>query len=478
MYFQLLFFRALIFLAVLLLTLPVYGQFKLSVGQTSYLTKASSEQKLNHYTDIGMSFDKYLYSQDWFYGIQARSLFYVDGSNQNYISIPDLFVGYEFNRDQYYFNVVLGRQKRSKTFLYQKNKRESDKSLTIQPEPWSFMDEIWLLGLWQGQIQWDLLSIEEQGLVGSFFTVQKNDFSLTVFLSGLFIPNSTNVVKISPKGELYSNSRWFAPLSSNFVAFNRRIEALYWIKKPYLKNILLNDSIALRLRFGDMNKQWFSMAYAYKPINQTYFKIDSKFAINKTAIDNFIHYHAFKHSLVSMDVGMKNAFLTSVLSVTQEIPSTLKVPEDWIAPVLPQVLFLSAYFQLSLKQYPLLLDNLEFQLLYSKFFQKMKRTERTNQLRLNLTANRFKMHEGFALSATTQKLRWKNQALSLKTGYWYSFDVQGGWLHAELKWNISSHLSLFAGVDILGTEDNKKESFFNTYKQNDRIIVRAAYAIR
>ena len=478
MYCKLLIFRKLLVWVILLYVLPSYGQLKFSIGYSHYLTKTTLERQLNQYTDLEIQLEKYKYLNNWFYGIRGTSSFYIDSSNQNYIGVPDLFFGYEFNVSDYYFNLVLGRQKRSKQFLYQKDKRESDKSLTIQPEPWSFMDEVWSLGLWQGQIQWDLLSIEEQGLVGAFFTVQKQHFSLTAFLSGLFIPNSTNVVEISPKGELYSGSRWFAPLRSNFVAFNRRIEALYWIKQPYLQNVVLNDSIALRLRFGDMNSQWFNMAYAYKPINQTYFKIDSKFAINKTALDNFIHYHAFKHSLVSMDVGVKNRFFTSVLSVTQEIPSAPKVPENWIAPVLPQALFASIYFQLHLKQYPLLLDNVELQLLYSQFFQKTKRTEMTNQLRLNLTANRFRLHKGIALSVETQKLRWKKQTFSFKTGYWYSFDTRGGWLNAELKWNIGSQLALLAGLDILGTEDDKADSFFNTYKHNDRVTVKVSYAIK
>ena len=461
-----------------LFVLPAYGQFKLSVGHSYYLTKTTLERQLNQYTDLGMQLEKYAYSKNWFYGAQVKSLFHIDSSNQNYISIPDLFVGYELNVNNYYFNLVLGRQKRSKDFIYQQNKRESDQSLSVQPEPWSFMDEVWSLGLWQGQIQWDLLSLEEQGLVGSFFTVQRDIFSLTVFLSGLFIPNSTNSVEVSPKGELYSGSRWFAPLRSNFVAFNRKIEALYWLKRPYLQSVLLNDSIALRLRFGDMNNQWFNMAYAYKPINQTYFKIDSKFAINKTAVDNFIHYHAFKHSLVSMDIGMKNTFFTSVLSVTQEIPNAPQVPEDWIAPVLPQALFLSAYFQVHLQQYPLLFDNVKLQFLYSRFFQKIKETERTNQLRLNLTANRFRLHRGVALLMKTQELKWKEQALSLKAGYWYSFDAQGGWLNTELQWRISPQLALFVGLDILGTEDDSKDNFFNTYKQNDRITARMTYAFQ
>ena len=467
-------FRKKIFL-ILCLCPSVYGQIQLSAGHSFYITKTSLEGQLNQYTNIGVQAEQYGHQKHWFYGGYGKALFFIDSSNQNYISVPDLFAGYELDIDKYQFNLVLGRQKRSKNFLYQEEKRASEKSALIFPEPWSFMDEVWGLGLWQSQIQWDHFLIEEQGLPGIFFTIQREQLSLTVFLSGLFIPNSTAVVEVTPKGEIYSKSRWFSPLQSDFMAFNQRIESLYWIQQPYLKSVLLNDTLAFRLRFGDMNKHWFNLAYAYKPINEIYFKIDSKFAIHETAVSNSIHYHLFNHSLVSIDLGFKNTWLTSVLSVTQETPYPSKVPEDWLAVSLPNGLFLSAHFQWSMKQHPWILDHIELNFLYSHFLHKA--VDSSNQLGLSLSTWRFRLHKGFSVFAETKPVEWGRQAFSLKTGYWYSVDERGGWINAELIWRITSQLLVTARLDILGAEDHEKESFFNTYRHNDRIAARLIYVI-
>ena len=108
----------------------------------------------------------------------------------------------------------------------------------------------------------------------------------------------------------------------------------------------------MRFSFGNRGDQWFNLAYAYKPVNQTYFKVDGSFSINKKAIDTNIYYQSFKHSLVSMDFGLKRSIFTSVLSVTQESPHRPYVPENWIVPTLPMGVFASSYFKLDLKKIP------------------------------------------------------------------------------------------------------------------------------
>ena len=462
-------------LKILLGFLPiaaVQASLKISMGRSAYLTKAVLKSQLNHYTDIGLDLEKYSHFQNWFFGGKALSSFFIDSSRQNYISVPDLFLGHELSFSGYNFNIVLGRRLQSKQFLYD-IKRESDTHIKAGPEPWSFMDEIWSLGLWQGQIQWDHLLLEEQGLTGAFFTLQKNQIAFTVFLSGLFFPNSTPSIEITPKGEIFSTSRWFSFPQSSFTAFNQKIEGLYWMEKPYLKNVLLNDSVAFRFRAGSTKKQWFNISYAYKPINQIYFKIKPQLSIENTTLDSFIHYHAFKHSLVSIDIGLKNKFLTSILSVTQEIPRNPKVPENWIAPVLPQALFAGAHFKIHLKKY--LLDYIEFNSLYSRFVYKEKHTELTNQLKLNLATGRFRLHKGFYFGAVTKPLAWKNQKIFVKAGWQYSVPEQGGWLNAEIHWKMSPKLFVSAGIDILGAENNNIDTFFNTYRYNDRIRLKAAY---
>ena len=470
--------RHIITLLVLFYSLISKADFNLSIGHTAYATDPISEMQSNHYTEFNFHFNDFGKTGSWFYNTEILSLFSLDESKQYYISLPNLFIGYEIPNifSDYNFSFVLGRQKRT-NILSENEVLESD-TLT-HPEPWSFMDEVWHLGLWQGRINWDYLLYKPQGLTGSFFTLENGLWSMTLFVSGLFLPDHEPVIDISPRGEIYSKNRWFNPLQSDFIIFNRRIEAYYWLEKPFLKNVILNESIAFRFRFGDTNKQWFNTSFAYKPINQTYFKTDGGFSINDDSINHFIYYQPFKHYLLSIDFGMKTKWIDVILSATQEKPNRPKVPETWIVPILPAALLASIHIKLKLKEYISLIDYVELNGLYSYFSNpETEKTDPNSTLEFNLAATRFKLHSGFSLSAYTPAFQWKNQTFQLGINYWHSLPEEGQWLNASFKWKIHNRLSLELYMDILGSLLDSQETFFNIYRHNDRFITRLVYTIR
>ena len=454
------------------------AKLSVSAGYTSYITSTTWENQLDHYMDIGGHFQKYGHFPSWFYGSEITSLFSLDKSRQNYLAVPDLFIGYHKAFNHWKFNLILGQHKRISQPATRDPSSQSGLSSQkshIVEEPWSDMDEMWHLGLWQGRINWDYLQPKQSGLTGAFFTIEKEPWLFSLFVSNLFFPENGPEVEIK-EGEVNSNSRWFIPPQSQFIAFNQRIDALYWLSTPYLKNIILNESIALRFRFGDRTKQWFSMAYGYKPINQIYFKIDSAFSIDKKAIENVIHYQPFRHSLISMDFGLKRSIFKTILSVTQEIPHRPKSPGEGLLPVLPNALFFSTHTALSLKKYKWLLESLQFNFIYSHFtLKKQTLSEQKLNLDLDLNINRFKMHYGFVFSAKTRPLQWKSQTWVLALSYWYSIPEQGGWLNTTLQWELTPTLSLQTSIDILGVEKHQTKSFLNSYKQNDRIQAVVTY---
>ena len=449
------------------------AKFDLSTAYSYYLTPTSSEGQLNHYVDVGLNFTHYKSLENWFYGAEAYSLFSLDSSHQNYMGVPSLYIAYGTDRivDGYKFNFIFGRQKISLKEDIKKN------STQISTGPWSFMDEIWSLGLWQPRARWDYLKSEQQGLMGSFVTVAKKRWLFTLFLSGIFFPEQGPSVDIT-KGDINSGSRWFIPPQSKFIIFSQRIDAFYWLQEPYLKDVILNDSVAVRFRFGEEDTQWLSVAYAYKPVNQLYFKVDGHFSINKKSVESFIHYQSFKHSLVSIDFGLKYKIFKTVLSITQEIPHSPDVPKDWIAPDLPKALFFSSHFKLDLKQTSGLLEFLQFNFLHSKFvsFQDTASLQ-NNQLKLDLSANRFKLHSGFSVATRTKSFQLGSQAISTGLSYWYSIPEKGGWLQASLRWKITSRLAILTEVDIMGVNNTMEESFFNSYKHNDRVVTKLTYNI-
>ena len=452
-------------------------QIDISLEYAYYITHTDFEEQLNHYMNTGLDFMSYGGNGSWFYGAELVSFVSMDKSNQRHLAIPDLFFSYKLSNvlNGYSFDFVLGRQKRLNHIEDGGADEQNVKRVSVGS--WSFMDEVWNLGLWQGSANWDYFRPKQQGLIGSFFTISKNKWLLTLFLSGVFLPDQGPQVDIV-KGNISSGSRWFVPPQSEFVIFSQRFESLYWLKRPYLKNVVLNDSIATRFFFGDKDGDWLNLAYAYKPVNQVYFKIDGGFSIDKKAIDNVIHYHSFKHSLVSVDFGIKKNIFKVVSSAIQNIPHSSEAPKGWIVPTLPKALFFSSYVSLDLVKYHLPIRSLNFNFLYSRFVNRKNVISDTkDHLVLDLSAIRFRLYRGFSLSAYSKNFHWKNQSFSLGLSYWYSIPEKGGWFNAAFDWQINSYLALQSEIDILGARDLKKESFFNTYRQNDRFIVKLIYFI-
>ena len=464
-----------VFVLFLLFLSRAEADLDMSFGYSAYLTHTSLERQLNHYMDIGLDFTHYNSVGFWFYGAELVSSFSLDESHQNYLTIPDLFIAYGRSNilNNYNFSVVFGRQKRLDNTTQKSNGKESD---YISLESWSFMDEVWDLGLWQGRINWDYLQSRQQGLIGSFFTIEKEPWLLTFFLSGLFLPDAGPSVDIK-NGKIESGSRWFVPPQSEFVIFSQKFEALYWLQKPYLKNVILNDSIAARFRFGSQESQWFSLAYARKPVNQVYFKIYGGFSIDKKAVNSVIHYQSFKHSLVSLDFGLKKHIFKTVFSVIQELPHRPQMLEGWIIPILPKALFFSSYLELNLEPYHLPVRLLNFNFLYSHFVDQKGEIDKENQLAMDLSAHRFKLYYGFSLSAYSRSFQWNGQSFSMGLSYWYSIPEDGGWLKTSLKWHITPEFSLESSVDILGVNNEEIKGFFNLYKHNDRVQIKVTYAI-
>ncbi len=404
----------------------------------------------------------------------------MDESNQNYITAPNLFMGYVLSEvlNGYDFNFVLGRQTGLNNIIKPEKPESGANSRWFSSESWSVMDEVWQLGLWEGRINWDYLESEQKGLTGAFFTIGKERWLFTLFLSGLFMPDQGPSVEIK-EGEVKSANRWFIPPQSEFVLFSQKIEAFYWLRKPYLKNVVLNDSVSARFRFGSKDSEWFSLAYGYKPVNQIYFKVDGGFSIDKKAVNSVIHYQSFKHSLFSVDFGVKKDILKTVFSVTQEVPRRPQVPKDWIVPVLPQALFFSTYMELNFGKYHWPIQSLNVNFLYSRFMEQKDHTDSvgSDSLELDMNVNRFKLYRGFSVSVHSKEFHWKKQAFSFGVSYWHSLPEEGGWLNTFLKWHITPHWVVESKLDILGANNIKQNSFFNSYKHNDRVKIKVTYLI-
>ena len=461
----------------------VFARAEVGFNFQSYLTESVIKSHLDHYLSMEFAFEDYHQYSRWGYGFKGLSSVSLDQSRENNFAMPALFASYKIDDlvGAYDLSIVLGRQ------IYELNKTrsaphaEDDQSTRYQiPEPWSYLDDLWTLGLWQSYIRWDMLQPKKQGLTGLFFSTNNTHWSMTLFLSWLFLPYQGPSVGFTPEGKIdFGRSRWITFSQTDYTAFSRKIEVLYWMEKIYLKNIILNKSLAAKLRLGDVDKHWINGAFAYKPVNKIYFRVNPMFTIEKLAIENTIQYELFNHYLFSADAGIKRRWWTVIASFSQEIPEKKVFSSEWmITPYLPDTLLLSAYFLVDIEEVLkfYFLEEVAVKFLYSKINKTLIKQEGIDLLpNVDIDINKYQILYGVAAEFSGSFFKTIQHNLFWKGEYMYSIVQKGGWLHFMLGWKIKDRLSIISWVDILGVNPGGEKGFFSSYQTNDRIGLKINY---
>lgn len=153
--------------------------------------------------------------------------------------------------------------------LFYQNKIADGQTLFIGRKhmAWNDMDSRWDFGLWQPTFQWNPLSPEEQGLTGLFWQTQKDNYSVTMFVSPLFIPDQGPSFDIE-NGQFLPTNPWFHRPPDSVQIFSESTQVDYTIDKPSTTQVLLHTSYGAKLTVGSADGFQAQASYMYKPSNQ------------------------------------------------------------------------------------------------------------------------------------------------------------------------------------------------------------------
>ena len=450
------------FFIFLVFCLPVFAEpsegFSVFMNTHFYVSPKTYPQQGDTYVGAGGRANIEKEHRYWFYDLSADVQLALDKSDEHYFSLSSANIGYQIKGIGSFLNlnaiqVSLGRYNKS----------------------WSWMNDHWLLGLWNPQNLYDYFNPFNLGIVGSAVVLEGEGWSFTNFVGGVYFPHQQTSVIGNNAGRFESASRWARPPRGSVFMFNKDIDSYYWMEKPYLKNVLFQSSYLAYFLIGSLNDKWITISFADKPLNQVYYRSRSGLSIPDSSLKSFIHYQTLRHRLVSFELGAVREGWRAYFGATAERIAPVNLPAVWLTPAIPNPFFASASFSKEIQTPPRLTHSFGVSYLISRIRGINNRTLIGGDLESVMSLERFRMTKGFSLNWTASASFKKGRKIKSKLAYWYSMDQKGGWLNWGLSFFFDKNSKTYLEVNVLGSEDKSRKGFFSKYANNDRISLGMQY---
>ena len=424
-----------------------------------YISPKAYDEQLDHYWTVSSRMQSQQHHTYVYYDFDVQATISLDASQKYFISIPYANFGYHLREIQTVpfldsFQFSLGRYKKR----------------------WSWLDNYWELGLWNPRNVFDYFNPMEMGVFGSAISFKHKNWSFTSFLGALFIPNEQSSFGDNKAGSIQSRSRWGTPPANQVSILDRELDAYYWIQNTYLTNILLQRSYNVNFTLGSQDSYWLSLSYAKKPLNNIFYRVKTGINISAASLDSSIYHHALNHQLMSVDIGFRWKEWSVYVGILDETLDRIELPQNWIIPSIPHTaLFYSGSIARDLNWGKWNRNYIRLSFLSSWIKDQQYTSLIGGSVDSLVSLKRLKMKNGFAVDWTTDFFWGKEQKVKSFLRYWYAFSDKGGWLQWKLSYFFDSQTGLLFECNILGSEDNYKNSFFTWFGNNDRLSLKVQY---
>lgn len=424
-----------------------------------YLIEPANKHQLQNYTFARTKFNHVNHVNNFTFKATSLTEFSLDQSGQFYLNVPELYGSY-----MHTFSKI--------SFL-----KHIRTSLGREIKSWSYVDEYFELGLWNSLNLWNPLYPKSNGLIGSFTDLVSNNWSLHLFLGGLFIPSlSVNIKQY--KDKIYSRSRWFSGAPHAVEAFGQILDIDYWVHTPFITDVVFQESYiaSLNLYLWTERKKnmWLKINAGYKPINQVILarNNDSSITIDATnkedpvKVSQELFIFPVQHRLISLEWGFQEKNLSLFLSGGDNKIIEDPLPKGW--DLVNRATGFS-YFSSFLKYHFSFKNHLKnyLKLSYINLYPHDTKKE----------INVAKMSQGLGVDWKTELFYYRRKIADIEIRYWYSIPEKGGLLLANLTYNVSPLFYVQGTMDVLGVADMNKNtfSFLNRFRANDRVELKVGY---
>lgn len=430
------------------------SQLEAQVYQSQYLSEASGETQPESVSSIGVRWKAYSSEKASFpYGFDGQSLFSQGESDRPYVSVPELYAGYE---SPFSLSFYFGRKL----------------------QEWSRMDQQWRLGIWQPHARWDYIHPQTQGLTGAFVDHQHQWGSIHLFISPFFLPDQGPQFELED-GRFVSRNRWFWEPQAEVGLFADSSQIYYELDRPSEQDIVVNPSLATRLEFGDAeNGSWAKTSYAYKPMNQLHLGVEGKVLIADVGrVRATIHPGVVYHHVSTIETGYRSDDHDFWVSLTHDYPEKSDMPEEWLHSELREMYFASTGYAHRLHVGSWRSMWLRYSYMKTWLGRDLNKSNILGGS-VDSSLDRFPLSDVASVEWTHQLVRSVRRGVRLGFKYLYSLPEDGSLLSSSFQFQSSRQLIWELSFDVLGSEQSAEEAgsgLMTRYRSNDRIVGGVTY---
>ncbi|MCB9027018.1 MAG: hypothetical protein H6625_11910 [Bdellovibrionaceae bacterium] len=420
--------------------------FKNTIGaqwlQKQYITQKESPEHSQDYSEVALSWKFKKDGTHWNRGLDTQVFYSVGRSNEFYAHLREAYVTYNINDNH---SLDMGRVKK----------------------PWSFVDEIWSVGLWEPALKNDGFNFSREGLAGFFYNLKSSPWFLTLYASPLFLPDQGPLVKVE-KGQLISANRWFNNRVNSVRIGEIESPIVYNLHKPAIEDVLLQNSLAFDFGWGDREKGWrFHSAFADKAINQLFVGVRPIHNVSLKNVKRESELHLYpqvhRHRLLTAEVSYFADKRGGWLSVNTDQPYEQNMDTTWITPAFVKEHIFSAGVDGEWKKNKVSL---------SYFQRESEQAEPTSIFSaedLSRLSDRYDFRKATLVNFQRKDSLGSYGQVKINLRWVHSLASDADMLSAQWEYNYFKDWSWLLGGDLIGTKNEDNNDFFARNRSNDRI---------
>ena len=452
---------------------PSFGYLKAEFEGESYFQEPISPMQLKNYFIAKVDWNDSGKYKIFDYTIQTGADIYVDKSRQLYFRFPEMFLSYKH--------------------IFKKNwmldLKNVEVSLGRRIYTWNHSDKFWQLGLWNSLNNWNPLQPEENGLVGTFFDLEAEKWSVNLFVGHVYLPSRNSELRsyendITGVTSLISSSRWSGSVPKRLNVLGSSLNIDYLIDSPLIFDIIFQQSYIFSFKTWSQGPQnyWMKWSISYKPDNSPFFVRNNQNILKLSqdsdkdlTIAQTITFFPVKHRLVSAEWGIDYREFSTTFSVSDSFVHEVEnLPEEWVfIKDRVSMTYISAFLKY---ESPLIYNTKNtFELGYIKSWFKKNNEDVAIEEDASVIGD-YKVLNGVRLNLFSSIRKGLKKQADIGLSYWYSFFSKGAWLSLDVDYFISPVFSIGGGLSILGSDVPDSRSFFNKFRANDHMFWRLTYA--
>jgi hypothetical protein len=313
---------------------------------------------------------------------------------------------------------------------------------------WSKLDTLWSLGQIEPLDQWDRLRPSLQGLTGVFAYTETEKFNFRLFISGIFLPETTPNVVLENQQFVRAHPQAITSAPQTFTLLDQSLRANYYLNLPSISSILFRPGFSFSMETKREIPISAKFVYGYLPLN--YFPIAlqgyTNISINEVVVNlrpRLLHHHVYNGELsyrVSDHLSFGGVAMVdqpeSETIPSGEVATPLSVSTSWS----PWIEYRGSSFEATLSQLWV--------------FGGLEADVGPPELRSD-TSSRFSsrlLYRNATLFQIKKHLLPENPhdpILFFK--YIHEYSIKGDWFAIDLHYSLRPSLVLFAGGDILSS---------------------------